>query len=237
MLRNIEPAIAEEIIRKTIAIAGVTCGVLEPPEDIEFSVLVTNILRQFRNLTPEEITAAFYLNSVEEFAPYLNTKKGERRVEHFQRMNWDFVSRVLSLYTLRKCEAFKIMKTKEQQVESARLLTLNTPKSVEETEEEMYNTLVDYCKREESVPSFWNWTAAYNHAERTGIISLSNDEKKELRAKVEQSQKTKREYSIATAGTIGERYGADKLTSEEYIRQECKRRSIVLHLQTTINTL
>jgi len=210
-LTQLEPEGVNRLFRQTIAKCLVITGIKSELDDATIAILWNYIKTTFNHSTFQEIEKAVYFNTSGKF---------DTRIEHYQSFNLEFLSQVM--------EQWLIFKTKTRQ----RIQTL-LPKPEPEkitTDQESYNGLVEYCKKNKEFPDFWAWSKVYQHMEECLMIEMTIEQKKELFASEVKRLKSKLELDILdTKDAIERQERMDGIP--EAAKLECRKKMIKKYLK------
>lgn len=186
------------------------CSLKTVPDEFTISFLYKYLTQTCGTSTFEEVEKAFYFNQAGHF--------GER-IKHFDAFDVNFLSQVM--------EQWLIMKTKTRQRIAA---LLPPPTQKVETDEDSYNGLVAYIRKNADFPEFWAWTKVYNWMDECLMIEETNETKKELYDKVYHRLKNKLELEILDMKNANDR--KERLESlPDDVKTECRKIMIKKYLK------
>ena len=187
------------------------------PTEAYQKVVLEGIVKYHNNWTVAEILLAVEMNVHNRFPA---------KIEHFGKLTADYISSCLHLYS----EARKAAQLK------AASKALNDSKAditYPQTPEASYKGAVDYAKVTGELPTVWDWNACYLYMDSKGMVTLTLEEKRDLRSRVEAYMKAETSstkfcdlvsYRLAKAGN-----------TEDAIKTACRKHIVLEHLKQFIN--
>lgn len=211
----------ETRIKTSIARIGVTIGAKPPEseeEQLQYALLINQIIAHYPKITPEEMVQAFELNCVgSHWEP----------IEGYGIINFTFFAKVMKAYTTYRTAAVREFNIKLTNV----IKEKSTPKKPEdEYNEEQYHFIVEYWKANREWP-FGDYHAAWIHFWKINRLK---------RADVEPWFKTESEKIVAELLELRKRetselsiQAIDLKLHPDAVKAECRRRFLQMSLEKT----
>ena len=124
-------------------------------------------------------------------------------------------------------------------LELMRLTKINSSKSRIEQQKiepspdqdkKVFNSILKHIKENKELPKHPRLLSAWDHAERSGIIKLSNDQKQEFKDQVIEQLKNE-----TIAGNTALNITRAQLANEGFIKNECRRRYMEMYFNQLID--
>ena len=170
-----------DAVIKSLAYVALQVGIKEKqlPEVVHNTAEF--ILKRFSMLTAKEILLAFEMNAAGDY---------EKKHEHFQQMNMEYVGAVLNSYRRLKRQSF---------------IHISKPEGSQYQHESdggrsSYLAVLKYVEENKEVPKVWDWQLVYNYMTGAGMVKESNEWKDNfmehvrsivLKEKLKESQEAK----------------------------------------------
>lgn len=205
MLKLNEP-LARKSFKETVAAIAVASGSREVPDQILLSLLWEYFEQKLIGFTFEDIRLAFVMNASGEL---------DKRVEHYQLIDLNFISQVMDLYLEKKIQLSK------------RITALLPPPEPEkiDSDEDSFNGLKAYVNKHGSMPTFWAWLRVFNYMEENLMIEETLESKRELFAKIYPKHQAKAEMDILNARSAKER---DEIVEAAKLQAQTECRKILI---------
>lgn len=211
MLMNIEEADYLEAIRPTLARIGFLAGIKTPPTEAEFQLLANFLRKHFRTTTVAEIEIAIELNMIGQL--------GER-IEHFHKLNADFVSAVLTNFKYkRKIEAFKSMKVAQNSLKEETTLKM--------TDQQAFETLSKIFEETGAPPIAFCWSKAYNYYISIGLEVRTIEERNKFKEEIQKKIDQRRTLEMLAAQTKLQRLDVERSFTVDTLKTECQKVSLI----------
>lgn len=222
VFHNIAGEKQEDAIRRMLAIIVVKVGIKEKVPAANINVIVAHFRKWYRTMTLEEVLLGIDLNLNGEF---------EQRIEHFNSLDVDYLTKIVNSYKGRKEQAFKefakIKANKSEEIKSV-------------TDKEAYEGLLNYREKNKSWPLSWNWSRAFGYWYGLEIRKGGDKEvhqpivdKKIKDWMLTQKQKYLAEINkkIASALTLVERQILELEKSEDSVSLHLRKEFLINHLK------
>jgi hypothetical protein len=185
--RNAEQA--KEQFLYELGLILVICGIKEPPDPILKGVLWTYACTYLQGYTFEDLKLAFLMNASGEL--------GQRvEVKHYGLFDVAFISQVMAKYLESKIAAKNRAIT---------LLPLPVPEPVP-TDEELYNGLLEYCRKYDELPEYWNWAGVFAYMDECLLITETMEQRRALYNQQYEKLRLQLELDIAAMTNAQERH-------------------------------
>lgn len=211
----------ETRIKTSIARIGVTIGAKPPEseeEQLQYALLITQIIAHYPKTTPEEMVQAFELNCV---GSHWET------IEGYGKIDFPFFAKVMKAYAAYRTAAVREFNIKLTNV----IKEKSTPKKPEdEYNEEQYHFIVEFWKSNREWP-FGDYHAAWIHFWKINRLK---------RADVEPWFKTESEKIVAELIELRKQetselsiQAIDLKLHPDAVKAECRRRFLQMSLEKT----
>jgi hypothetical protein len=172
-------------------------------------IICTYLLENYKTITLSEIKEAF-----------VRGVNGELDVNltHYQNFNALYVSNVL--------QAFKRYQQKNYKPPKRTELDYTPTKEDDETH---FNFIANVFKETKQAPLIANWNAAYLHAEKVGLIKLTNDEKAMFMENV--IEELKEEKQRLKVQRLNWSSIEETLTTPALLKYECRKRILIKYFE------
>jgi hypothetical protein len=209
------PAHAEGIFR-TLILKCTTIAAIKNDkvmDELTISLLWNYVLKHYNNYTFAEIEKA---------VTYNESGHLDERVEHFHSFSLNYLSRVMGNWLA--------LKNRTRQ----RIETLLPPPIIKpETNESLYQGLLNFINANKKFPEMWAWSKVYQHMDECLMISESNDEKRAVFEKVKAKINKEIEMELLSVKGFIEREGILD-GAEDRAKVECRKQLIIKHLSHLI---
>lgn len=212
--RNSEEA--QTCFRKLIVNILSLCNISKIPDQINEGYLYKFITEGYGNYTFNEIEKAVYFNQA---------RKLNKFHEHFQVLDVNFLSAIMTDWL--------ILKTNTKQ----RIAALLPPATIKlETNESLYQGLLNYININNAFPVMWAWSKVYQHMDYCCMISESNEEKRQIMSQVRAREKVAFELKQLQVADFIERSRLAEEFEEE-LKVNCRKELIIRRLEYLITPI
>ena len=204
-------------ITDTIILCATMAGVSKVPTGFDAKVIVGFVQDQYQNRGINELIQAFKI--------YASGKM--KNVEHYNTLSPAFIGKVMTAYEdFRADEIHKDKQLKEQRKRIEQQKIEPSP----EQDKKVFNSILKHIKENKELPKHPRLLSAWDHAERSGIIKLSNDQKQEFKDQVIEQLKNE-----TIAGNAALNITRAQLANEGFIKNECRRRYMEMYFNQLID--
>jgi len=217
MLMNIPEAEQESAFRDAMTYIIVACSIKTEniPSAIQMNVMLQYFRQHYRTLTMAELKLAVDLNFTKTVAPE-NQAGPEFRVKHFQCIDIDYLTQVITNYRYDRMKAFaELKKVTAVPVERQ----LEAPKA-------SLQSLINWYKENGSMPLTYDWIAAFEQMREEKkcepfevMKAWMKPEENKIRSEISMKLKT-------CSGLIEKRQ-IELLLTEDAIRMELRKRYVL----------
>lgn len=194
-----------------------TIGIPASLGEIELNLIFNHLKKEHGLVRMEEIEDAFSKYSAEKLK-FNHLGKEVMFIEHFGKFDNTFISRILNAYEKYKQENIKPPKRTELDY---------TP--TKEDDETHFKFIAKVFKETKQAPLIANWNAAYLHAEKIGLINLTNDEKGMFMENV--IEELKEEKQRLKVQRLNWSSIEETLTTPALLKYECRKRILTKYFE------
>lgn len=195
-------------------------GISNSLSQTELDLIFNHLKKEHKLVKIEEIDDAFSKYSAEKLK-FMHLGKEVRFIEHFNKFDNTFISRVLNAYEKYKQENIKPEPKPQLPIPE------DTPKQAFDFIEKIFN-------KTGKEPLLANWNLAFRHAEESKLIVLTNEEKamfqENVRFEIEEEMNYKRVRKLN--GWIDLR---EILESKSLMAYECRKRILINYFNGRTN--
>lgn len=194
-----------------IAIVCGLLGIKNLPDSLVLPLIMRFIRENFGSISCEAMLHGFELNALGMF---------EKKHDHFQCFSIEFIANVLNDYTELKRKALGEFKR----------ITSPGESKIVSTDQENYQWLLDFKKKNNCFPISFNWTSVFNHLKESGIADESNEWMLQFKEKVKVKVKAEMHLQKLAAASAIDRINIDHSFTNDSLNSRCRKEYLIYKL-------